>query len=153
MSATQPVPIARLLSASLRVLIDEMHVRLAAEGHPGMRPAYGFALNAVGEGTTASALASSLGMTKQGAAKLIRSLVALGYVSVGDPGEDLRVRPIRLTARGRDALDRAARIQDELEGEWAAAAGTRAVREMREALETWLADRAPDEQVPLRPLW
>ena len=33
-----------LLFAGFRALIDALHAELAAQGHPGVRPAYGFAM-------------------------------------------------------------------------------------------------------------
>jgi len=37
-----------LLFAGFRALIDALHAELAAQGHPGVRPAYGFAMQAIG---------------------------------------------------------------------------------------------------------
>ena len=38
----------RLLFAGFRSLIDELHAELARQGHPDVRPAYGFAMQAIG---------------------------------------------------------------------------------------------------------
>ena len=37
-----------LLFAGFRALIDALHAELAVQGHPGVRPAYGFAMQAIG---------------------------------------------------------------------------------------------------------
>ncbi len=37
-----------LLFAGFRSIIDELHAELARRGHPDMRPAHGFALQAIG---------------------------------------------------------------------------------------------------------
>src|SRR5512139_975165 len=123
------LPIARLLASSLRLVVDEMHERLAAEGFEDLRPAHGYALNAAAAdgGVTASALASLLGVTKQAVAKLVDELVTLGYVTRSADAADGRQRPVTLTARGRAALTASARIQREIEDEWAHVAGPRSL--------------------------
>jgi DNA-binding MarR family transcriptional regulator len=150
------IPLARLLAASLRCLVDEMHERLAAAGHPGLRPAHGFALNAIAAGDlTASELAMSLGMTKQGAAKLVAGLSDLGYVSISAHPSDGRARQVALTDRGRDALERAASIQSDLEGQLADEVGAGDVLTMRRCLDALVTQHTDDDSpaVPLRPSW
>ena len=45
-----------LLFAGFRSLIDQLHAELAVRGHPDLRPAYGFAMQAIGvRGATATA--------------------------------------------------------------------------------------------------
>lgn len=148
------VPIARLLSAATRMIIDDMHRDLAELGHPGLRPAYGYALNAVGaSGATTAALAAELGMTKQGAAKLVASLVELGYLRRGPHTEDARATLLTLTPRGRDLLERAAEVQERLEGEWERVVGKRAMASLRSALEGAIVARHPEGRPGLRPIW
>ena len=147
----EQLPLARLLSAATRLIIELLHAELADAGHPGMRPAYGYALVAIGpKGTTASRLATELGMTKQGAAKLVASLQELGYVERRAHGEDRRAQLLELTARGADLLRRSEEIQARLEGEWAEMIGERNMRTLRRGLE-----RATEEAGPgaLRPIW
>lgn len=44
-----------LLLAGFRTLIDQLHAELATRGHPEMRPAHGFTMQAIGlDGTTSS---------------------------------------------------------------------------------------------------
>jgi len=50
-----------LLFAGFRSLIDQLHAELADHGHPDLRPAYGFAMQAIGrDGVTASELGRRL---------------------------------------------------------------------------------------------
>ncbi len=154
--AMTDVPLTRLLITALRVLVDEMHRRLTAAGHPGLRPAHGFALNAVGEnGTTTVRLGELLGMTKQGAAKLVRTLTDLGYLHSAPHDHDGRARLLRLTPRGLDALHTAAAIQRDLEAELADRIGGDDARALRRALHACVrhAVHADPATVPLRPLW
>ena len=144
-------PLARLLSAATRALIDDLHERLAGEGHPRMRPAYGYALVALDQQpATTAALASALRMTKQGAAKLVAALEELGYVTREPHPQDARAQLVAVTVRGRDLLTRSERIQRELEAEWEQRVGPRNARTMRRALEQATVGREPGD---LRPIW
>jgi len=134
---------------ALRQLVEEMHHRLAAAGHPDLRPAHGYVLNAVGpDGTTTVRLAEVLGMTKQGAAKLTGSLVERGYLIAVDDPSDGRARLLRLTERGSDMLVLAAGIQADLETELTAIAGADDTEALRRVLQVMA-----DPGAPLRPVW
>ena len=104
-----------------RAAIDELHRRLAQRGHPDVRPAHGYAFQAVGTaGTTAGELGQRLGVTKQAAGQMVDELVRLGYVDrTPDPGDGRR-RLVTLTPRGFDCLRASAEIFDELLAEWRA---------------------------------
>jgi DNA-binding MarR family transcriptional regulator len=149
-----PVPIARLLAAATRMTIESLHGELAGLGHGDLRPAHGYALNAVGEqGTTTARLAADLGMTKQGAAKLVATLVRDGYLARSEHAGDARARLLTLTPRGRELLASAERIQRELEARWAHAAGPEDVAALRRALEVVVDERFGAGPPPLRPIW
>ncbi|HEX5407025.1 MAG TPA: MarR family transcriptional regulator [Pseudonocardiaceae bacterium] len=113
-----------LLFAGFRSLIDQLHAELAGQGHPDVRPAYGFAMQAIGvHGATASELGRRLGVSKQAAGKTVDRLAALGYAErVGDD-TDGRRKLVRLTPRGFDSLARSAVIFDRLRAHWAATLG------------------------------
>ena len=104
-----------------RAAIDELHRRLAQRGYPEVRPAHGYAFQAIGrEGTTAGELGQRLGVTKQAAGQMVDELVRLGYVDrTPDPGDGRR-RLVTLTPRGFDCLRASAEIFDELLAEWRA---------------------------------
>jgi DNA-binding MarR family transcriptional regulator len=115
------LPLRLLLG--FRVLIDGLHAELGRQGHPDVRPAHGFVLQAVGHGTTAVELGRRLGVTKQAAAKHVDALERLGYLRRAADAADARRKLIRLTDRGVDCLARSARIFDELRSGWAATLG------------------------------
>ncbi|MGI5398195.1 MarR family winged helix-turn-helix transcriptional regulator [Streptomyces sp. CA-135486] len=126
-----------LLFAGFRSLIDRLHAELAEQGHPDVRPAHGFAMQAIGAGgATASEIGRRLGVSKQAAGKTVDRLVALGYAVRADDPADARRKLVRLTPHGLDALARSAAIFDELRAEWADALGTRRVADIEEALRT-----------------
>ncbi|MEU1217291.1 MarR family winged helix-turn-helix transcriptional regulator [Streptomyces sp. NPDC005791] len=117
-----------LLFAGFRSIIDALHRDLAARGHPDVRPAYGFALQAVGpEGASASEMGRRLGVSKQAAGKTVDKLEGLGYVERVDDPEDGRRKLVRLTARGVDVLARSAEGFDRLHAEWVEALGAERV--------------------------
>jgi len=122
-----------LLFGGFRTLIDRLHAELARQGHPDVRPSYGFAMQAVGvQGTTASEIGRRLGVSKQAAGKTVERLEALGYAERADDPEDARRKIVRLTEHGIDALRRSAEIFDQLRAEWVVAVGAERMR----ALET-----------------
>ncbi|MFF2061840.1 MarR family winged helix-turn-helix transcriptional regulator [Streptomyces sp. NPDC058200] len=124
-----------LLFAGFRSLIDQLHAELARQGHPDVRPAHGFALQAIGlEGATAVTIGRHLGVSKQAAGKTVDRLESLGYAARTDDPTDARRKLVRLTPRGLDALARSAAIFDRLRGEWATALGADRLRAMESDL-------------------
>src|ERR1700722_20772956 len=94
-----------LLFAGFRSIIDELHVELARRGYQDMRPAHGFAMQAIGfSGATATEVGRRLGISKQAAGKTVERLEALGYVERAGDGHDRRRKLVRLTPRGVKAL-------------------------------------------------
>jgi len=147
------IPLARLLAMGLRQVIDQLHEELAAAGHE-VRPAHGFALVAVGDdGSTASQLAAVLGMTKQGTAKLVDSLVELGYAARQPHAGDGRARLVVLTERGRSLLQESARIQRRIEAAWRRQLGDHDARILRTSLERTVTEAHGGSYPPVRPVW
>jgi len=133
--ATPGFVLPLLLFAGFRTMIDRLHAELAEQGHPDVRPAHGFALQAIGlDGATASEIGRRLGISKQAAGKTVDRLAAMGYVARVDDAEDGRRKLIRLTPRGIDVLARSALIFDELHDEWASTIGERRLADMETAL-------------------
>lgn len=126
-----------LLFLGFRALVDQLHTRLAEQGHADVRPLHGFVLQAVGpNGTTASGLGDNLGVSKQAAGKIVDRLARLGYLERTEDPTDARRKVVRLTDRGTDLLTRSAVIFGDLRDDWAAAIGERRLRAMEEDLRT-----------------
>lgn len=124
-----------LLFAGFRSIIDELHRELAEQGHPEMRPAYGYALQAVGlHGATASEIGRRLGVSKQAAGKTVDRLESLGYVERVDDPQDGRRKLVRLVPRGIDVLARSAEGFDRLRAGWVRALGAERVRALESDL-------------------
>jgi DNA-binding MarR family transcriptional regulator len=131
-----------LLFGAFRTIIDETHRRLAAAGHPGLRAAHGFALQAIGQGSTTSEVGRRLGISKQAAAKTVDRLIRMGYlVSAADPA-DARRKLVTPSERGRDVLVQSARIFDQVYAELAETIGSTRLRQLRDDLETLAGERA-----------
>ena len=78
-SSTAGYELPLLLFGGFRAIIDELHGELARRGHQDLRPAHGFAMQAIGfRGATASEVGRRLGISKQAAGKTIERLEALG---------------------------------------------------------------------------
>ncbi|MFJ9677256.1 MarR family winged helix-turn-helix transcriptional regulator [Streptomyces sp. NPDC101194] len=126
-----------LMFAGFRSIIDELHRELAERGHPDVRPAHGFALQAVGrDGATASEVGRRLGVSKQAAGKTVEKLEGLGYVERVDDPRDGRRKLVRLTARGVDVLVASAEGFDRLRAEWVRVLGEGRVRALEDDLRT-----------------
>jgi DNA-binding MarR family transcriptional regulator len=129
-----------LLLAGFRAVIDEAHADLAARGHPELRPAHGFAMQAIGTfGATAADVGRRLGVSKQAAGKTIDRLAELGYVERGGESADRRRKLVRLTPRGTEALTLSAAAFGRVRARWAAELGADRVA----ALEADLRAAAP----------
>ena len=125
-----------LLFAGFRSIIDELHAELAVRGHPDVRPAHGFAMQAIGvDGVTATELGRRLGVSKQAAGKTVDRLAGLGYVDRTDDESDGRRKLVRLTERGIDVLRTSAEILDDLRTTWVAALGSTRVAELERDLQ------------------
>ena len=138
--------LALRLLLGFRVLIDELHAELARQGHPDLRPMHGFVFQAIGPGgTTAAELGRRLGISKQAAGKTIDGLERLGYLERGPDPADARRKVVLLTGRAVDALQRSARIFDDLRAEWSRQLGPKRLR----ALEADLRAMTPADSFQL----
>jgi DNA-binding MarR family transcriptional regulator len=127
------LPLRLLLG--FRVLIDELHAELARQGHPDLRPMHGFVFQAIGpDGTTAAELGRRLGISKQAAGKTIDALERLGYAERRSDPADARRKVVVLTGRAVDALERSARIFDDLRDGWAEVMGAERLRAIEAGL-------------------
>jgi DNA-binding MarR family transcriptional regulator len=138
-----------LLFAGFRSVIDELHAELGSRGYPDMRPAHGFAMQAIGlEGTTATELGRRLGISKQAAGKTAERLEELGFTARETDVADHRRKLIRLTPRGIEALTLSATILDRIRARWAKALGPERVDDMESSLRTMTPDEAFRLDVP-----
>jgi DNA-binding MarR family transcriptional regulator len=126
-----------LLFGGFRSIIDELHAELARRGHPDLRPAHGFALQAIGlGGATATEAGRRLGISKQAAGKTIDRLEELGYVHRSGDDADRRRKLVRLSPQGIAVLAMSAMIFNDIRSRWAAALGAARLAELEAGLRT-----------------
>ena len=136
-SAVAGYELPLLLFGGFRAIIDELHGELARRGHPDLRPAHGFAMQALGfRGATASEVGRRLGISKQAAGKTIERLEALGYARRAGDSADRRRKLTRLTPRGVEALTLSADIFDDIRNRWARTLGEDRVADLEASLRT-----------------
>jgi len=124
-----------LLLGGFRAIIEELHAELARRGHPDMRPAHGFAMQAIGlDGATATDVGRRLGISKQAAGKTIERLEAVGYATRAGDDADRRRKLVRLTPRGLDALGQSAAIFTDIRNRWIATLGPGRVDDLEASL-------------------
>ena len=126
-----------LLFAGFRAIIDELHAELARLGHPDLRPAHGFAMQAIGfGGATASDIGRRLGISKQAAGKTVERLEARGSARRAGDDADPRRKLVRLTPRGIAALTQSAMIFGDIRDRWAQALGPARLDDVEASLRT-----------------
>ncbi|GLZ33751.1 hypothetical protein Lesp02_59390 [Lentzea sp. NBRC 105346] len=112
------------LSAACDVRVRQ---RLADAGHPQVRTIYGYVFQHLVIGPTkVTDLADLLGMTPQGASKVITEMERAGYVSRYTDPNDSRVRVIELTEHGQHAIDEGRKARAEVTAELLGVLGPRA---------------------------
>src|SRR6202795_20391 len=126
-----------LLFGGFRSIIDELHAELARRGHLDMRPAHGFAMQAIGSGgATATEVGRRLGISKQAAGKTVERLESLGYVQRAGDGADRRRKLAPLTPRGIEALTLSAAIFGDIRARWERTLGPARVDDLEASLRT-----------------
>jgi DNA-binding MarR family transcriptional regulator len=99
-----------------------------------MRPAHGFAMQAIGlHGATATEVGRRLGISKQAAGKTIERLEAVGYATRATGAADRRRKLVQLTPRGFDALGQSAAIFNDIRDRWVATLGRDQVEDLEAA--------------------
>ena len=153
-SASSGVPSAGyelplLLFSGFRAIIDELHAELARRGHPDMRPAHGFAMQAIGlHGATATEVGRRLGVSKQAAGKTIERLEAIGYATRAGDAADRRRKLVRLTPHGIGALAESAAIFAGIRDRWMAVLGPGHVEDLESSLRQMVPDGSFRLDVP-----
>jgi DNA-binding MarR family transcriptional regulator len=97
-----------LLALGYQGFVSRLHEDLAGHGYDDLARSDGYVFRALAvEPLTTSALASRLGVTKQGAAQIVDDMTRRGYLTSRPHPHDARARLQELSERGRGALDAA----------------------------------------------
>lgn len=109
--------------------------RVQAAGHPKIRTSHGYVFQHLIAGSpTVGELAERLGVTQQGASKVVVELEALGYVLREADPEDTRIRRVALTAKGRAVVERGRAARAKLEAELLSEVSPKAMAAARKVL-------------------
>lgn len=126
--------LATLMFVSYRAMDERVRQAMRDAGYDVTVAQARLAQRIAEEGTRLTELADRAGVTKQTASLLVAALEREGLVErVPDP-DDGRARLIRLSARGREAAQRAMEVVIGVEGEWTAHLGPELTERLREAL-------------------
>ena len=133
-------PLPTLLARARDITIEMLHRRLDDEGFEGIRYRHGSVFRFIDPaGSRLTALAARSGLTKQAIGEVVDELERLGYVERTADPNDRRAKIIRLTERGAEAQNGAARILGDVEQQWAQHLGQEQIDMLRRTLEAIIA--------------
>ncbi|HZX25611.1 MAG TPA: MarR family transcriptional regulator [Telluria sp.] len=137
-----------LLNLAYGVFKDDLHAALAKAGYDDLGPSFGYVFRLLADQPRSLAeVAAQLGITPQGALKIVDEMVARRYVERSAHPQDGRIKLLSLTARGRQALAAAHAFHLRFERELAASIGAGNAQAARAALEH-IAARAREGALP-----
>jgi len=153
-SAPAPEDFGILLARAYAAFVEDLREGLAAEGFRDLHPYFGYVARTLDEGPlTLRQLADRLEVTSPAALKVVNSMTDGGYLERLDDPDDARARRVRLTKKGLAALSRARAFHRRFERSLARDVGVVAIRRMRAALESMVAERERRAgPVKLRPM-
>jgi DNA-binding MarR family transcriptional regulator len=133
--------LALLLLGSYRRLVDMATVELAERGYQDVRASHEFAMRAIMSGAdNASELGRRLAMTKQGAARIIETLLERGYIAREADPADARRKRIQVTPLGAEIMRQGEAIFDDLRRQWEQKLGQSGLARLEEQLAEMVGD-------------
>ncbi len=137
-----------LLALGYQGFVSRLHEDLAGHGYDDLARSDGYVFRALAaEPLTTSALASHLGITKQGAAQIVDDMTRRGYLTSRPHPHDARARLQELSDRGRAALAAARAFHRRYERSLVRRHGAEAVTVLR----SLLTDMAGTDADPVDP--
>ena len=131
-----PLDLGILIGLAYQSFTDQLRAALAQRGFDDLGNAYGYVFRALdAESPSQRELAGRLGITDQGMAKILDEMVQRGYVERRPDPSDARVKRLRPSRRGREALAAARAFHARLEAQLVREAGASAVLTLRRQLE------------------
>jgi DNA-binding MarR family transcriptional regulator len=124
--------LALFVGHAAALLVQE---QLAEQGFGDLRFSHGYVFQClIDDEPTVGELAAHLGMTQQGASKAVTELERLDYCERVSDAADARIRRVRLTGRGQDAVAAARRARTALDQRLANRFGKQHLAEHRDLL-------------------
>lgn len=143
-----------LLARAYVVFVDELRTAMAEAGYDDLHPSFGYVVRAVAERPlTLRELADRLGITSQGALKIVDDLETRGYLHRQPDPVDGRARRLHLSPRGQAALAEARKFHRRFEREVSKRTGRDLAEQGRRLLEDIVRSREEDGRAAaLRPV-
>jgi DNA-binding MarR family transcriptional regulator len=143
-----------LLGLAYSTFVDRLHVAMEAAGFDDLGSSFGYVFRALADRPLMlREVAERLGMTAQGALKIIDEMVERGYVERTPDPSDGRAKRLGLSRRGRDALRTARAFHASFEATMRADHGARRTATVRAVFEAIVGVDAGDSAAAvLRPL-
>lgn len=140
-----------LLVLALGAFKAGLHAHMADAGFADIGPSFGYVFRILdGPSPSLAELAKRLGMTPQGALKIVSDMTSKGYVRRVDDPSDARVSRLVLAARGKQALAAARTYHAEYERDLRKQLGVQAVTAARAVLDAMAAE-ADSVEADVRP--
>jgi DNA-binding MarR family transcriptional regulator len=134
--STATVDFGVLLNIGFGVFKTALHAHLAHKGFEDIGSSFGYVFRLLDRAPgKLSTVAIALGITPQGALKVVNDMVAKGYVERHEDAADGRSKLLSLTPRARAAMSVAAKFHRRFEADLAARIGAEAAHAARLALE------------------
>jgi DNA-binding MarR family transcriptional regulator len=143
-----------LLALAYASFVEELRADLERAGYDDLHRSFGYVARALAAGPlTLRDLADRLGITSQGALKIVDDLEAAGYVERSPDPRDARAKLLSLAKRGRSALAAARAFHARFEGELAKRIGKKNVEAGRRMLAAMVGEAERAGRAPaLRPM-
>jgi DNA-binding MarR family transcriptional regulator len=143
-----------LLGQAYQAFVQSLHAQLADRGFTVLGASYGYVLRALAEDSlTASQLGEQLGITAQGAAKVVEEMVGHGLVERRQDPTDKRAKRLHLSASGRETIRSVREFHAEFEQQLIERMGADNVATVRSVLDGIIdAAHLPDHAKSFRPL-
>jgi DNA-binding MarR family transcriptional regulator len=130
-----------LLALAYATFVDDLRAELARQGYADIHRSFGYVARTLSESAlTLRDLAARLGITSQGALKIVDEMEATGYVVRRADPHDARAKRLYLSKRGDAALAAARRFHRRFEAGLRARIGAKAVDAARAMLGEIVAD-------------
>lgn len=124
-----------VLALGYQGFVGRLHEDLAMKGYDDLARSDGYVFRALAaEPLTTSALATRLGITKQGAGQIVEDMTRRGYLASRPHPHDSRARLLELSDRGRGALAAARSFHQRYERALVRRHGPEAVADLRRLL-------------------
>lgn len=142
-----------LLNLAFGALKHQMQSHMTDAGFTDLGPSFGYVFRVLDrESPSLAELAERLGITSQGALKIVTEMIDKGYALRTDDRADGRVKRLTLSARGRRALAEARRFHGMFERDLGKRLGAQRVATARAVLEAITADASEQGlEMHLRP--